>query len=367
MQAAIASGATRFKPLMAFGDLESAAQNRGGVLSLGQTIGNAIVDGIEEGQTQAAKTSSDDFTNFSQADKQMGAQSSLQQSVVGIECAPPHSNVTFITNAPIPKPKPDDNNITLSISDPAAADSVVNEIDQNGNFIGGSMQPSDAQVLDAPLGSTQDQAEAPSLQSLDPENAVVVRFDGVAGAPGSTNGTALAVDPTIRNLLDRIALGEGTGDAAAQQHGFASGYDVTLGYGAYAQSDIPLSQMTLDQVIQLQTQILNNPDNHSDSSAVGRYEITRTTLLGLMQNLGLSGNEIFSPDLQDQLGQALLEGRGLNAYTAGSITSAQFQDNLSNEWASIARYETGQPARPGQHLGTTTAQIQAVLLPLQHH
>ena len=37
---------------MAFGDLESAAQNRGGVLSLAQTIGNLVADGIQQAGQQ---------------------------------------------------------------------------------------------------------------------------------------------------------------------------------------------------------------------------------------------------------------------------------------------------------------------------
>ncbi len=50
MQAALASGATRFKPLIAFGDLESGARTRVRVLSLGQTIGNALAGGIQQAQ-----------------------------------------------------------------------------------------------------------------------------------------------------------------------------------------------------------------------------------------------------------------------------------------------------------------------------
>ncbi len=48
MQAALASGATRFKPLIAFGDLESGARTRVRVLSLGQTIGNAIASAQDD-------------------------------------------------------------------------------------------------------------------------------------------------------------------------------------------------------------------------------------------------------------------------------------------------------------------------------
>jgi hypothetical protein len=45
LQTVIASGATRFKPLNAFGDPQSWAEMCGGVVSLGQTIGNLIAGG----------------------------------------------------------------------------------------------------------------------------------------------------------------------------------------------------------------------------------------------------------------------------------------------------------------------------------
>ena len=50
MQAALASRATRFKPLIALGDLESGARTRVRVLSLGQTIGNLVAGGIQQSQ-----------------------------------------------------------------------------------------------------------------------------------------------------------------------------------------------------------------------------------------------------------------------------------------------------------------------------
>jgi len=58
LQAALASRATRFKPLIAFGDLESGARTRVRVLSLAQTIGNAIAGGIS-GQDDTSGSTGD--------------------------------------------------------------------------------------------------------------------------------------------------------------------------------------------------------------------------------------------------------------------------------------------------------------------
>jgi hypothetical protein len=47
-------------------------------------------------------------------------------------------------------------------------------------------------------------------------------------------------------LLDRIAIGEGTTDAAVQEHGLASAYDITYGYGIYNPADSkPLTEIKL--------------------------------------------------------------------------------------------------------------------------
>jgi YD repeat-containing protein len=195
--------------------------------------------------------------------------------------------------------------------------------------------------------------EHPGDSQLLADGTIVVTAQRPAGAAGP-----------IRALLERISLGEGTSDAAARNHGFASGYDITLGYGQFAKSSIPLSQMTLAQVDKLQSRILDATrlawGSDKASSAVGKYEITRTTLRKLRVDLGLSDDMILTPALQDRLGIKLLEWRGLKAYQAGKISAAQFQLNLAKEWASIASPYTGKTLT-GQHLGTTSAQIQAVI------
>jgi muramidase (phage lysozyme) len=176
-------------------------------------------------------------------------------------------------------------------------------------------------------------------------------------------------------LLEQIARGEGTTDAQAQQKGFASGYDVTLGYGIYHRpTRKPLSQMTVGEVKVLQSEMLNNPSNHFNSSAAGKYQIVRKTLVGLQQQLGFSDSQIFSPEFQDYLAMKLLEGRGLKRmekvtekYKSGLISPEmyqmevnRFQNNLAMEWASIATTGSGR-SYYNQHTGTKTSEVQAAI------
>ena len=174
---------------------------------------------------------------------------------------------------------------------------------------------------------------------------------------GKMGGTSTGT----KALLDRISMGEGTSDATAQKHGYASGYDVPLAFGKYggaAGTTKPLSQMTIGEVKALQSQILNNPSNNMNSSAVGKYQIVGKTLRGLQNKMGFKDTDVFSPELQDKMATELLKGRGLDSYLAGKMGDDQFQGGLANEWASIQR--------PGmstalQHTGTTTSQIREAM------
>jgi hypothetical protein len=108
----------------------------------------------------------------------------------------------------------------------------------------------------------------------------------------------------FKPLLDLIARAEGT----ANQPG--GGHNTSLGFGIFTGGEQNLVEMTLLQIDVLQTQMLQNPQNHFHSSALGRYQIVRATLRGLKAQLGLPQTALFDQNLQDQLGAALILGRG---------------------------------------------------------
>lgn len=120
-----------------------------------------------------------------------------------------------------------------------------------------------------------------------------------------------------KGFLDTIARYEGTDKG--------DGYNETLGYGAYTGGDVNLTGMTLNEVMELQGQMLRHPDNTFNSSAVGRYQIVRKTLRGLIADMGLTGNELFSPALQDAMAIRLAKGRGRSPAA------------LRNEWEGFRR------------------------------
>jgi len=178
--------------------------------------------------------------------------------------------------------------------------------------------------------------------------------------PGVVNGSDYSSAAAV--LLDRIALGEGTSDAAAQAHGLASAYDITYAYGLYNPKDArPLTEMTIKEVKQLQQQMLaNQAGNKLQSSAVGKYQLISTTLEEQQKTLGLSDDTKFDATTQELFGLSLLEKKGYREWAEGKISDYQFQKNIAKEWASVADPDTG-TSDYGQGVGTTDAQIKEAM------
>ena len=174
---------------------------------------------------------------------------------------------------------------------------------------------------------------------------------------------------TVDDLLELIAKGEGTTDAQARAKGYDNGFQVTLAYGLLVDDkSVKIDRMSLGDLDQLQTDMLNNPANKWNSSAAGKYQIVRTTLRKLKSNLGLSDAVIYSASIQRKMAVSLLEGRGLTKFKRGEMSLTAFQTELSKEWASIADPLTGRsyypPNKAPQFRGaahTSTADIQRIL------
>jgi len=125
-----------------------------------------------------------------------------------------------------------------------------------------------------------------------------------------------------KGLLDLIGAFEGTDKGR--------GYNETLDYGKWTGGNVNLTMMTLNEVLELQKKMLSNPENRAKygngrgSSALGRYQITRETLLDFMGQLGLSGDTIFDQATQDRIAQAIIRS------TNGDISA------LRGRWAGLA-------------------------------
>ncbi len=97
------------------------------------------------------------------------------------------------------------------------------------------------------------------------------------------------------------------------------------------QQDVRLTDMTLDQVRQLQQLLVAE----RGGSPVGRYQIIDDTRDALIARMGLSGHERFTPELQDRMGILLARDAGLDAWRAGRLSDEAFAHNLSRIWAAL--------------------------------
>lgn len=130
-----------------------------------------------------------------------------------------------------------------------------------------------------------------------------------------------------QSLLTVIAEGESRGNYNAY-------------FGSVANNTTDFTAMTVDEVLEWQTDYVAQG---SPSNAVGRYQIIRPTLLGLVDELNLSGSEIFNEALQDKMAIALLERRGLIEFVRGDLSLEDFGHNLSKEWAALPRITGNNP------------------------
>ncbi|OHV85965.1 hypothetical protein [Ensifer sp. LCM 4579] len=113
-------------------------------------------------------------------------------------------------------------------------------------------------------------------------------------------------------------------------------YDVIYGHNQGKLSR-PITSMTLDEV-EAQQAIWSR---RFGSSAAGGYQFMKNTLdapktlRDIEGEMGLSGKERFTPDLQDRMAYHLLKRRGYAKFIAGQISLVEFGKNLAQEWASF--------------------------------
>lgn len=133
------------------------------------------------------------------------------------------------------------------------------------------------------------------------------------------------------------------------QHEAGGNYNAVYGNG---RNKRPLSAFTLNQVLSMQVAARARG---AASTAIGGPQFIYKTLRSLKRDLGLTGNEKFTPALQDRLAMQLLRRRGWDDFVAGRISKRQFALRLSQEWASLANPNTGRSYYAGDGLNAASA------------
>lgn len=161
-------------------------------------------------------------------------------------------------------------------------------------------------------------------------------------APSTTPGSS-------KGLLDIIGKHESNGN-----------------YNAYYKhadnNSVRFTDMTVNEVLAWQRKYVNDG---SASSAVGKYQIIQKTMRGLKEDMNLTGNEKFTPELQDRMAMRLLEQRGLNRFKNGGLTADQFMNNVAHEWASMPKDRSGRGAYDGDGLNKSLTGAAPVLAAIE--
>lgn len=163
---------------------------------------------------------------------------------------------------------------------------------------------------------------------------------GSGGAPRELPplSTDSATSGKVGELLNFIARYESRGD-----------YNIMVG-GKRGN----LTGMTVREVLDMQKDMIAR--GH-ESTAVGRYQYIRSTLLGTARQMGLSGNEKFDEKTQDALAiYTLRTSCNLDGWLSGKVDDETFLNKIAQIWASIPK-STGGSAYAGvgsNKAGTST-------------
>ena len=161
----------------------------------------------------------------------------------------------------------------------------------------------------------------------------IADYQAARSAARELSGNPIALTEELfktaeKGILDLIGRTEGTDRGR--------GYNETLGYGKFTGGPVELVTMKISEVLDLQKRMLAHPENTFNSSAVGRYQITRKTLLDIMPELGLKGDTIFSKEVQDKIALTLANRTGGNIEKLGNTWTSfqQIQDKsvITTAW-----------------------------------
>ena len=181
---------------------------------------------------------------------------------------------------------------------------------------------------------------------------IMAPTDGVADGVQPTDGK----DPT-QDLLDRIAFGEGADPAklvAQEKHGIGTTqYDMVYNYGDTLAPSKPVSEMTMEELYDFQTDLINAtkgtvPGTNLGTSAVGKYQVIRKSLFGSgtadkpaknswADKLNLKADTVYTPEIQEKIAMLALKEAGYESFIRGNKTEKAFHDKIANIWASVAK------------------------------
>ena len=208
-----------------------------------------------------------------------------------------------------------------------------------------------------------EQEQAKQMLSKQPDLKPIV-YDPNDQDPGEGDQREGGLTPDLASqFIDQAFTEQGSPTASGQeqdlkklilQHEAKGNYNAVYGN---ASSTFDLSQLSVDDILARQQRARRRG---VASTAIGGYQFIYKTLRNLKRQMGLTGNEKFTPELQDQMADVLLEGRGLSRFRAGKMSKRAFALGLAQEWASLPNPNTGRSYYAGDGLNASSAKVRDV-------
>ena len=191
-----------------------------------------------------------------------------------------------------------------------AIDSAVQSFRSMIGITGPKPAPGTAPAPAAPAATVPATGQAPA------GGATAAPVEAPKGG-GAAAPTGQPISFNISKLLNFLGQKESTGK-----------YNMLVGM----KEKPDLTSMTVADVLKFQSTMIKS--GH-ESTAVGKYQIVRETLNGLVASGVLKPGDIFNSGTQDRAATALLKQRGMDAFQSGKISVEQFADRVAQEWASM--------------------------------
>ena len=168
-----------------------------------------------------------------------------------------------------------------------------------------------------PQSDSEDRLNERATQRFKEQNKPVAGPQKRSEGLGLDNEKTASYEGRAHPVLEAVASGESKGN-----------YDVE-----YGGKNIKVTDQSIDDLLSYQN--AQRKANGTRAWPVGKYQFVETTLRGLKKELGLKGDEKLTPELQEQMGMALMERRGYSKYKRGEITFNQFASGMMDEWEAL--------------------------------
>lgn len=160
------------------------------------------------------------------------------------------------------------------------------------------------------------------------KTGAIYNTEGAIGIPRvDENGNIINRQSTLTGSAEMLAqaISHGEGGYSSVNRGLVNGVNL----GSYEED---LSKLTVDEILARNKLPTDDPRR---MNAVGRYQIINSTLRDLKKNMGLSGNELFTPELQDKMFLELLPKSAKGYINGKHNDKISAMTDVSKVWASV--------------------------------